>query len=132
MPATNVAPHEWSAKKLALVSSVIACTLTAVISAVVVLRYLPLPASREVSRVSMVILIILTSYIQLMASTIHHSPVGRSGNTIEGWIFGEIGDDYVHTTVRWWVWFWFYSPFAVSFICNGFIMVFMYVAMNKP
>ncbi len=109
---TNVAVRsELSAKQLGWIMSFIGCTACAVIY----ITLMEVLSSKTVAFPNLFAVFFL-SYSQLIASTLQNSPVERHGKTVKGMIFSDSGDDYIHESIRCWMWFWFISPFLYSTI----------------
>ena len=126
MHIATVGRREWSAKELGWLMSFIGCTTCATIAIAVMVIFLPPSGVIGNTRWFDIIVVVFLSYSQLMASTLHHSPVERKGDVVEGMIFGELGDDYVRGSVRSWMWFWFSSPFLHSVMFVLFGILFLY------
>ncbi len=108
----NVSKHKWSAVKLGWIASIAACTTVAVIFTFV----------GNFSLLDKTFIIVI-AYIQLIANTLHHSPVHRKGDMIQGMIYGDCGDDSVCTTVRSWVMQWYLSVLCFSGLCTGLFVL---------
>lgn len=122
--------HEWSAKKLGWLMSILGCTTCAVIAIAVMVMFLP--PSRVVgnSRWLDLLVVVFLSYLQLVGSKLHRSPIERKGDMVKGMIFGELGDDDIHVSVRRWTWFWFFSPLIYSLVFTAVGLLLLYYAIG--
>lgn len=121
MNVNTVSKHEWSATKLGFVASIFACTASAIL-ALIAIDNLSFPSITWTTLDKL--FIVFFSYSQLLVSTLHHSPVSRNGNVIEGMIYSDLGDDDVRTTVSQWVLQWF-----VSVLCHSIVFSVMGILM---
>ncbi|TSC74742.1 MAG: hypothetical protein G01um101444_177 [Parcubacteria group bacterium Gr01-1014_44] len=128
MNSDTVYNYEWSAKKLGFVASIFACTVSAILALIVMKNF-------SFSGVTWTILdkvfVVFISYTQLFASTLHHSPVRRHGNVIEGMIFSDLGDDNIQTTVGQWIWHWFVSVLCHSAVISAIGILIIYTLSCK-
>ena len=122
----------WSPTALALVASMTACTVCAIAATIIMWNYIPFPGDgRTTWRASDIFLVVCFSYSQLVASTIFHSSVSRSGNVIEGMIYSDLGNDYIRTTICQWMLRWFISVLCWSTVISAIGVAILYALAQK-
>ncbi|HEY4506770.1 MAG TPA: hypothetical protein VJH71_01215 [Candidatus Paceibacterota bacterium] len=123
MNAAAIYKNEWSATTLGFVASTLACVAVAIM-ALIVMGNFNFPGVTWTMKD--VLFVVFFSFSQLLANTLHHSPVSRHGNAIEGMTFSDLGDSEVKTTVRQWVLQWFVSVLCAStvFTTIGILIIY--------
>lgn len=120
-----LSPSEWSAKTLAILASIAACTTSAALIYLVAGYFFP-NASAGLKLVA-----VLCSYMQLSGSTVYGASVTRrKDNTIEGWVYNDIGDDEISMTVRQWIVAWYSGALIWSALLSvfGLLLILIIIA----
>lgn len=124
--------REWSAKALAWLASIAACTTIAAVSLIVmtvVFHYTPLREWNTVDKTFVFLFTVFASYVQLAANTLHHASVERYGDVVRGSVFDGIGSSSVNESVRQWVKCWYIGVLlwstGIATFAGGFAVLFL-------